>query len=191
MLPEHILHSPEHAAIAEKAALWCAYMEENLDFSLRHSRIHGRPHCARVLLLALGIAHRTGYEDVEDALAHAAIFHDTRRRDEGRDQGHGARAAYYYISFCREHGLPYSQRAASIMTWHDQSDAEGLDAIVRQAGGHRAAKGWLEAYRIFKDADALDRVRLGEAGLNVRMLRTGAARGMVDLARQLFGAFQP
>lgn len=77
------------------------------------------------------------------------------------------------------------------MTWHDQSDAEGLDAIVRQAGGHRAAKGWLEAYRIFKDADALDRVRLGEAGLNVRMLRTEAARGMVDLARQLFSAFQP
>ena len=42
----------------------------------------------------------------------------------------------------------------------------------------------LAAYRIFKDADALDRVRLGD--LNPAMLRTQSARGMVDFAEGLY-----
>ena len=186
MLLEQVLLKAEHAAIAEKAAFWCAYMEDHLEFSLKNSRLHTAPHCARVLVLALTLAQRMRYEDVEDALAQAAIFHDTRRRNEGSDQGHGARAAYYYLAFCRDQGLAYSQRAASLMTWHDQDDADGVEALIRQAGSRAAARGWLEAYRIFKDADALDRVRISADNLKPGMLRTEAARDMVNFARQLF-----
>ena len=186
MLLEQVLRKAEHAAIAEKAAFWCTYMEKHLEFSLKDSRLHTAPHCARVLVLALTIAQRMQYEDVEDALAHAAIFHDTRRRNENIDQGHGARAAYYYLTFCRDQELTYSQRAASLMTWHDQDDADGVEALIRQAGSRAAAKGWLEAYRIFKDADALDRVRISATNLKPGMLRTEAARNMVEFACQLF-----
>ena len=184
MLLADIIARPEHAAAAPKFIHWCGYMEANLDFSLKNSVLHAMPHCARVLLHALRIAAAEGYEDVEEALCHAAIFHDTRRRSENREPGHGARAAYYYIHFCREKGLAYSQRAATLMTWHDQDDADGVQAIRNIA--ERERKDWLTAYRIFKDADALDRVRLGADGLNPKMLRTVSARSMTDFARQLY-----
>ena len=184
MLLADIIARPEHAAAAPTFTRWCGYMEENLDFNLKNSALHAMPHCARVLLHALRIAAAEGYEDVEDALCHAAIFHDTRRKSENREPGHGARAAYYYIHFCRERGLPYSQRAATLMTWHDQDDADGVKAIREMADRERES--WLAAYRIFKDADALDRVRLGRDGLNPKMLRTESARGMTDFALRLF-----
>ena len=40
-------------------------------------------------------------------------------------------------------------------------------------------------YRIFKDADALDRYRLGETALDESMLRTTAAHSLTDFARCL------
>ena len=32
----------------------------------------------------------------------AAVFHDSRRLDDGIDKGHGSRAAAYYKEYCRE-----------------------------------------------------------------------------------------
>ena len=40
-------------------------------------------------------------------------------------------------------------------------------------------------YRDFKDADALDRFRLGPWGLNESFLRTEQSRELVDFAREL------
>lgn len=181
MLLQHIFTRPEHADIAATFSHWCSYMEAHLDFSLPDSPIHTMPHCARVLLLALIIARREGFAETE-ALAHAAIFHDTRRRDDGRDTGHGARAAYHYLNFCKgREDIAYLPLAAALMAWHDQPDADGVKAISARSGGDAA---WLAAYRIFKDADALDRVRLGD--LNPAMLRTQSARGMVDFAERLY-----
>ena len=64
------------------------------------------------------------------------------------------------------------------MAWHDQPGAEG-----------EAATGALEngvlLYRLFKDADGLDRYRLGPNALDVDRLRTAEARGLTDLARKL------
>ena len=181
MLLDHIIQRPEHADIAATFSRWCGYMEAHLDFSLPDSPIHTMPHCARVLFLALTIARREGFAETK-ALAHAAIFHDTRRRDDGRDVGHGARAASHYLNFCTSRGdIAYLPLAAALMTWHDQPDADGVKAISARSYGNPI---WLAAYRIFKDADALDRVRLGD--LNPAMLRTQSARGMVDFAEGLY-----
>lgn len=40
-------------------------------------------------------------------------------------------------------------------------------------------------YQIFKDADALDRFRLGPDGLDVNMLRTEEAHKLIDFAKYL------
>lgn len=40
-------------------------------------------------------------------------------------------------------------------------------------------------YQIFKDADALDRFRLGSDGLDVNFIRTKEAHELVEFAKEL------
>lgn len=81
---------------------WTEYMEKNLSFNLADSEIHTKSHSERVLLYALLIGEKMAENTKTDlcALAHAAIFHDTRRLDDGLDTGHGERAASYYMKYC-------------------------------------------------------------------------------------------
>ncbi len=117
-------------------------------------------------------------------LAHAAVFHDTRREDEGKDAGHGARAAAFYEEFCRAHEeLVYMPEAACIIRWHDRHDQRGEEAIAQEFAGR--AEYVTRLYKAFKDADALDRWRLGRRGLNPDFLRTDKATHLVDFAKKL------
>lgn len=165
---------------------WRAYMEERVVFwdIPGEFDIHTQGHCERVLLHALRIGEARGADDRSmEALAHAAIFHDTRRRDNHLDVGHGGRAALYYRDHCAATGLAFLSEACLAMRFHDRDDALGEQVIGRE-GGAEAAR-WVEVYRCFKDADALDRLRLGTWCLDVRFLRTPEARGMVAFAQQL------
>ena len=163
-------------------------MKENVVFSLAESPIHTKAHCARVLLYTLVIAEqvRLPAQDV-DALGMAAIFHDTRRQDDWLDVGHGQRAADYYRESCATSSLSYDKRTYFIIAYHDQDDKLGLRVLQEQfADDSRAAL----LYQIFKDADALDRFRLGSNALDAKYLRTDQAGAMVDFAKATleFGA---
>lgn len=110
----------------------------------------------------------------------AAIFHDTRRQDDWLDVGHGQRAADYYRELCVASSLSYDKRTYFIIAYHDQDDKLGLRVLQEQfADDSRAAL----LYQIFKDADALDRFRLGSNALDVKYLRTSQAGAMVDFAK--------
>ena len=138
---------------------------------------------ARVLLLALLIGHQKGLsEEEKDALAMAAVFHDSRRLDDGIDKGHGSRAAEYYKEYCREHDLSYDAQTYYITYYHDQDDSLGLSEIAKSPSLSERA---VLLYQIFKDADALDRFRLGPDGLDVNFLRTEEAHRLVDFAKDL------
>jgi len=52
---------------------------------------HGLPHWARVLETGLRLAEHTGAD--RRVVALFAVFHDSRRRNEAVDDGHGARGA--------------------------------------------------------------------------------------------------
>lgn len=158
-------------------------MEQNVEFWLPDSEWHTKIHCARVLFLVLLIGHQKGLSDKEmDALGMAAVFHDSRRLDDGIDKGHGRRAAEYYKNYCREHNLPYDAGTYYITYYHDQDDSLGLSEIAKSSSLSERA---VLLYQIFKDADALDRFRLGPDALNVNMLRTEEAHGLVDFAKYL------
>ena len=165
---------------------WAQYMYDCVPFQLADSTIHSTAHSERVLLHALLIG---GAEvDMEPQtlaiLAQAAVFHDTRREDEGKDPGHGARAAAFYEEYCKTHAeVPYMPEVACIMRYHDRHDQRGDEAIA-QAFGDRAAY-VTQLYHVFKDADALDRWRLGRRGLNPDYLRTDKATHLVDFAKTL------
>ena len=165
---------------------WAEYMYNTIPFQLKDSPIHSTAHCERVLLYALlmGNSELSDDERILTILAHASIFHDTRREDEWKDTGHGARAATFYQEFCKTHAeLTYLPEAAYLMRYHDRRDERGEEAITADFPDSAALV--LKLYKIFKDADALDRWRLGRRGLNPDFLRTDKALGLVDFARKL------
>lgn len=178
-----VLDDPFCKPIKKSYERWYKYMEKNVEFWLPESELHTKNHCARVLLLALLIGHQKDLSDKEmDALGMAAIFHDSRRLDDGIDKGHGSRAAAYYKAYCDEHDLHFDEQTYYITYYHDQDDALGLSEIAKSP--HLNERGVL-LYQIFKDADALDRFRLGPDALDEKFLRTKEAQQLVDFAKDL------
>ena len=170
---------------------WGDFLWNDVRFNMPDSKLHAMAHCERVLLHALEMgAIEIGSDDREalEILAHASVFHDTRRQDEYQDVGHGARAAVYYEDYCRQSDgkVTFHPEAAYLMRYHDLDDRVGRKAIRKAFPDsyERVEK----LYEIFKDADALDRWRLGRWGLDVKFLRTDSARRLVDTARDLVNA---
>lgn len=104
----------------------------------------------------------------------AAATHDVGRIDDGNDLKHGARSAKWI-----EENL-YDQMSAEmldmatyIVHWHVPPDTEAPEMTTE--------------LKVLKDADALDRVRLGD--LDTRYLRTDVAKKMVGLAEDLYQSY--
>ncbi|KOR87064.1 hypothetical protein AM233_25810 [Bacillus sp. FJAT-22058] len=183
MFLANILNEPVCQPIKKHYELWYKFMDENVEFWLPDSEWHTKAHSARVLLMALLIGHQKGLSDEElEKLGMAAIFHDSRRLDDGIDKGHGGRAAEYYKEYCHAHDLSYETQTYYITYYHDQDDSLGLSEIAKSPV--ISERGVL-LYQIFKDADALDRFRLGPDALDVNFLRTEEARQLVDFAKYL------
>lgn len=165
---------------------WRDILYHRVKFNMPDSEIHAAAHCERVLLYALIIGEQIfgDNEKMLTALAHASVFHDTRRQDEYLDTGHGARAAVYYRQFCKENPeMEYMPEAALMMKYHDIEDKRGKAGISKEYTG--ALPTMLKLYDIFKDADALDRWRLGAKGFDTRYLRTGPAKKMTEYSKRI------
>ena len=179
--------SNESPRVSSMFSYWRDEMYSKLKFWTLDDGIdiHTEGHCERVLLLALKIGEkRQLLLRSMIALCHASIFHDTRRKDNYLDRGHGDRAADYYKEFCEKNSMKFLPEVFASIKHHDRNDEEGEEYIRREAPADEM-EGWLEVYRDFKDADALDRFRLGPWGLNESFLRTEQSRELVDFAREL------
>lgn len=142
---------------------------------------HGEIHSARVLLNCLLIAKELKLTSHEtDVLAIASVFHDTMRDNDGDDTNHGEESAKYYKQFANEHPalVNYEKVIEQIIKYHCLPDEIGREQI---------SKRYLKLFDIFKDADALDRVRFGIRDLDINQLRTPEAKSMTmvaDIIRQ-------
>lgn len=165
---------------------WRDFLYNRVKFNMPDSEIHAAGHCERVLLYALIIGHEVFGDNlyVLTALAHAAVFHDTRRQDDYLDTGHGARAAVYYGQFCDETpDIYFIPEAELMMKYHDIDDMRGKVGI--KCDFHGSMPRMFKLYDIFKDADALDRWRLGNGGLDPKYLRTEQAKTMVEYSHRI------
>ena len=169
---------------------WIDFMNHKVEFGLK-SDFHTKAHCSRVLLFALVIAAEKGLGEREkNILGAASVFHDSRRHDDSLDVGHGLRAANYYKRSCEKNGLVFEQACYDIMAWHDRHDKEGYRAIGEK---ETSALDTITLYKIFKDADALDRYRFGPHNLDKRYLPLPESVQLCDFAKQVcnnkFGEF--
>lgn len=149
---------------------WALY--DKIPFEMA-SDIHNKMHCARVLLYTLLISDMRHLSwDDRDILAEAALYHDTGRTSDREDKGHGAVSAKKYK---REiHNV--DPLIVFLMRYHCRPDAEGY-AAIQESEELRVQKDRAKLLLdIFKDADALDRFRLGRYELDWEQLRTEEAR---------------
>ena len=143
--------------------------------------VHGDLHSARVLLNCLLMANDMNLTKHEtDILAVTAVFHDTMRKNDGEDTKHGESSVDYYKKFCEYWPgvIKYEEAVTQIIEYHCQPDEIGRENIDSK---------YLKLYDIFKDADALDRVRFGIRDLDINQLRTPEAKTMTmvaDIIRQ-------
>jgi len=133
---------------------------------------HGVAHSKRVMILAETIAIMCGCNKQEiQILRKAAAYHDIGRIDNSVGEGHGFTSAQKAIY----HGLLSNSRV----------DQDAIHLIEQHCLPDSRKDHFL--LRIFKDADALDRVRFGnqECGLDTKYLRTGHAKQLVGFAYML------
>lgn len=143
------------------------------------SYIHGVGHLSRVFILQeliCNLLEEQGIVVNREATRWAAMAHDVGRVDDGLDLDHGRRSAEWIKDNLHSHMSPELLDIVTyIVHWHVPSDDEAPEMTIE--------------LQVLKDADGLDRVRLGD--LNPSYLRTGAARELIDIATKLHEASLP
>ena len=148
--------------------------------------IHGVSHTWRVAVHAAEIATDLEVEPwIREAVILSALWHDIGRTDDGRDYYHGAKSAGKAVGLGLHRDLPHHcvEVALFAMTHHSGGEEHGVRAAEQYPNPEAA----LLVFRILKDADGLDRVRLRD--LDVGMLRLPTSAGRVRRAHELMRLF--
>lgn len=154
--------------------------------ALYKSRVHGSGHIHRVLLFAALIAWQEGLaEDMVRQLFRAACYHDVGRTFDGLDFYHGARSALRLEELTGQTGEALIELKAAVTAHaHPDTDMVGILKSFQPQDYARTEK----LTCLLKDADNLDRVRLGD--LDAKFMRHDAAKALVPFAWRLFDADQ-
>lgn len=165
---------------------------------------HGIQHTKRVLLHCLSLSNAMGLSDNERGiLSLSALYHDIGRKHDESCLHHGE----WSVEKRKELDLPLTYVICNdwgekeivkltkqeqevmefLMKYHCKPDSEGEKALEELEPGYvkECAK---ELFPVFKDADGLDRVRLGD--LNPGFLRTDEGKRRLQFAKDVFAFLQ-
>ena len=180
-----------------EAALWAARAPDVPDaWFRRRSHLHGPSHTRRVHVHARRLLDELGWDANDARLAlSAALWHDIGRIDDGVEPIHGARGA----ARADQLGLTVDLSASEAMVVrfaicrHSLPDHGAADQAQRLAADPDEARRLAEPERalrvlwLLKDADALDRIRLGWGECaDPRQLRHPEAVALIPFAAELF-----
>jgi HD superfamily phosphodiesterase len=166
-------------------------MDFGIDFTLfklkpdyfdHQSNIHGINHTFRVMYHVLQIASKRGLKREGTTAFCAAYIHDLARLDDGYCTQHGEWAS--------ERKLP-SYKKLFHKIGLKEIDILKIETAVTNHSLPEELKDENSAYvvtALLKDADALDRIRLGEGNLDIRYLRFPESKNMVESAKDIFFA---
>ncbi len=149
-------------------------------FFAHSSLIHGINHTYRVMYHVLNIGRRAGLNHEIQLAFCAAFIHDMSRLHDG---------------YCTEHGgWAAKNKLAEFKNLFIKSgiDPDGINAIKLAVANHSIRTEiyknhpYYKTVALLKDADALDRIRIGENNLKVEYLRFPETLDLVDFARELY-----
>ncbi len=151
--------------------------EPKQSWLLHDSSVHGVDHMARVFILQELICDILESQNTavnREALRWASSTHDIGRINDGLDLDHGTRSARWISDNLSNYMTPELLDVVTyIVHWHVPSDDKAPVMTTE--------------LQVLKDADALDRVRLGD--LDPRYLRTDAAMSLIGVAEDLYDSF--
>ena len=157
------------------------YRTMNED-ALYKSRVHGSGHIHRTLFFAAVIGWMEDLdEEMTRQLFRAASYHDVGRTFDGYDLDHGARSALRLEELTGQTGENLVELKAAV-TAHARPD-EQMEEILTSFHPADLAR-TRELTRLLKDADNLDRPRLGD--LKTKYLRHESAKALGDFAWRVF-----
>ena len=144
------------------------------------STLHGQSHVARVMIHAFRLIEASNNEEEAARLWAAVYLHDLARTHDG---------------ICYRHGADAMKKLESLTDLRELFVCGGVKdddyAAIRTAVVNHCVPKELDRMHphwrltsLLKDADGLDRVRLGD--LDPRYLRNPEARGMIAFAEALF-----
>lgn len=144
------------------------------------STLHGQAHVSRVMVHAFHLIDATGWFEEGPRLWAAVYLHDIARTHDGLCYRHGGDA------------MKKLEKLPRLREWFAQGGVQDDDyALIHTAVVHHSLRKELSRSHphwrltsLLKDADGLDRVRLGD--LDPRYLRNPPARDMVGFAQALF-----
>ncbi|MDO8950557.1 MAG: HD domain-containing protein [Actinomycetota bacterium] len=168
-------HHSNHMNLPTIPASWFLRLD-GIDHS---GGIHGRGHALRVWVHATELADEVGLPAWQrEAVHYAALWHDIGRIDDGADYYHGARSGGRVLGLGLHEALDpiIAEAAIFAVTHHCGSEHHAELALPHQLD----PEGFGTVFRILKDADALDRVRLGD--LQERFLRFPQSRTRIERA---------
>jgi len=149
------------------------------ELFLHRSSLHGQAHVARVLVHALRLIEATNAADEAPRLWAAVYLHDIARRHDGGCKRHGADAWAWLDS------LPETQALLARGGVRPEDHPAIEAAVTRHCNGEPSpGEPHYRLMALLKDADGLDRVRLGD--LRPEWLRHDEAKTMVAFAQQLY-----
>lgn len=146
---------------------------------LHTSYLHGQLHVVRVIIHGFALVSALGWRNEAPRVWAAAYLHDLARTHDGRCHRHGANAVSRLATMPETHAL--LQRGGLC-----EADAPALATAVTYHSLPQELPDRHPHYRLtalLKDADALDRVRLGD--LNPSYLRLKPTRALIEFAQAL------
>ena len=160
---------------------------ENLNTKILYkSYIHGQGYIQRVILFAMLLAFTYKLDrDDTDILRYAASLHDTKRVDDSYDTEHGYRAALYSIDYAKINKKDKNILQA-VLACHSRVDKKMDETIEEFFVKDMDRARYLS--KLFKDADALDRVRIFD--LDERYLRNEFSHKLVKFSQVLFEKYE-
>lgn len=159
-----------------------------------YGKVHGLGHIYRVLLLSLIYYYNAGDSlspEDKNILIYFSLLHDIGRTNDWKDDSHGEKSVERIKEKPIEiKGLNLTEEdkaiASLVIRCHSISDTKGEVRIQSEMTKEHSRDRALKLYRICKDMDGLDRMRLGKRGLDTSQLRTDYAKSMVDTARIIY-----
>lgn len=165
-----------------KTQLVLPFSEFNLNESQfdHPSRLHGVLHTYRVMAHVLRLGELTGRITEARNAFFAAYIHDMARKHDGYCTQHGTDAANLKLPLYKS---LFQQNGASLNDLLIIGKATTMHSLGNELPANDPD--WYTV-AILKDADALDRIRLGENDLNPSYLRLSETHTFVDFAKQLY-----
>lgn len=157
-------------------------------YQYRGSKLHGFNHTRRVAFNARLLANMEGLSpEDKKVLLFAAKYHDIGRRDDNEDVFHGRRSAEKLDAYGLMEEFSFEDRELIrfIVEEHCLSKSQNAFDLSRIPEGKRAR--YEKLLYVLKDADKLDRVRLGKFdGLTPDRLMLESSKKLIELAYESF-----